>query len=80
MAHARVRESSLRKLGYAFPVDPATNQPLDLEFDRLGREVSAEIANFRVMFDRRLRWQTRMIVGTAIGSVVVSVALSHLLA
>jgi hypothetical protein len=32
------------------------------------------------MFDRRSRWQTRMIVGTAIGSVIVSVAMRHLLA
>ena len=61
-------------------MDPVTNQMLHLEFDEFRREFKAEIANFRVMFDRRLRWQTRMIVGTAIVSVVVSSAVSHLLA
>ena len=49
---------------------------LDGEFDLF----RSEIANFKAMFDRRLRWQTRMIVGTAIVSVVVSVTITHLLA
>ena len=57
---------------------PVTNQALDHEFDLVRSELRAEIANFRAMFHRRLRWETRMIVGTAIGSVVVSVATSHL--
>jgi hypothetical protein len=55
-------------------------ESLDAEFDLFRSELRAEIASFKAMFDRRLRWQTRMIVGTAIVSVVVSVTMSHLLA
>jgi hypothetical protein len=46
----------------------------------LGADLRGEIEDFRKMLDRRLRWQTRMIIGTGIACVIGSVTLSHLFA
>ena len=51
---------------------------VDEPFDIGMRELRAEIENFRVMFDRRVRWQNRMFVGTAVVCVAASAAVKLL--
>ena len=52
--------------------DLLTRQHLDIGIAEFRADFLAEIEKFRVMFDRRVRWQNRMFVGTTIGCVAAS--------